>query len=350
MIKVLIVDDSKLIQEVLTSLLSMDKEIEIVDVAEDPFDAREKIKRHNPDVITLDVEMPKMDGLTFLENLMRLRPMPVVMISTLTQKGADTTLKALELGAVDFIPKPQVENIEKLMEMSSVVINKVKVAAKSKVIHHDEYHQVAKVKSYQRQARRLEDKVIAFGSSTGGVTVVNDILLALPEKIPAVIIAQHMPPEFTGSFARRLDNEVKHPVYEAENMQEVKSGAIYIAPGGKNLQLKKRAGSVRFNIFEDSNQFSFQPSVDVLLSSVAKLYNKNALGIMLTGMGRDGAEGMKEMRDSGACTLAQDERSSLIWGMPGAAVELDAVTKVLSPTKIVEHISYFIAEDKKLWN
>lgn len=350
-IKVLIIDDSALIRKVLTELLSSDSEIEVVGSAADPYIAREKIKKLNPDVITLDVEMPKMDGITFLKNLMRLRPMPVVMISTLTEAGAEVTLQALELGAVDFVSKPKMDVNEAIKNYQDQIIEKVKIAAQvPRELLVRKYDaavsagtnidmQLARVAgSGSEKFLKTTDKIIAIGSSTGGTEAVKDVLMCLPPDISSIVVTQHIPGAFSKSFANRLNDCTQLNVSEAREGDQLRPGTVFIAPGDKHLIIK-RSGAKYYCHLDDGPEVNrHKPSVDVMFRSVAENAGPNAMGIMLTGMGADGASAMLEMRKRGAFNVAQDEKSSVVWGMPGAAVKLEAVDKVVSLGKIYREI------------
>ncbi len=343
-IRVLVVDDSAFIRRLMTDILSADREIEVVGTACDAFKAREAIKSLNPDVITLDVEMPGMDGIQFLSNLMRLRPMPVVMCSTLTEHGASVTLEALELGAIDFVQKPTAFSAEALREYSEEVTTKVKSAACSTVrgrsgpgprrrtaASHEIPSATEKFTAdaiLPRVIPRVSaptEVVVAIGASTGGTEAIRAVLVDLPEDSPAIVIAQHIPKAFSGPFARRMDASCALNVMEAEDGQPVSAGSVYIAPGDRHLLLVREGGRYRCRLSDGPPVQRHKPSVDVLFRSVAQAAGANAVGVMLTGMGRDGAECMKEMREAGATNIAQDEATSVVWGMPGAAYEVGGV-------------------------
>ena len=326
------VDDSELIRRMLVAILSEDEQIEIVGTAIDPIDARTKIKRLNPDVITLDIEMPR---ITFLKNLIRLRPLPVVMISTLTEKGANVTLEALQIGAVDFIPKPKLDVRTNLVTMSQDICSKVKSAAAVDVealvnqLNKTEKDLVSPKPTELDKSTIIE--LIAIGSSTGGTEALKQLLSQLPSNMPPILIIQHMPPGFTLSFANRLNGLVDMEVSEFVNDGATpRQGQVYIANGSHHMTVKKNRG--RLQLYQDNSApvSRHKPSVDVLFESVADCYGKEAIGVILTGMGADGANGMKRMRDKGAETIAQDESSSVVWGMPKAAVERQAVKHVLA--------------------
>ncbi|MBL4826351.1 MAG: chemotaxis response regulator protein-glutamate methylesterase, partial [Spongiibacteraceae bacterium] len=319
LIKVLIVDDSALIRTMLTKILSTDKAFEILEPAVDPFDAREKIKRLNPDIITLDIEMPKMDGLTFLGNIMRLRPIPVVMISTLTQKGASATMQALELGAVDFISKPKQDIDTCMTTIAAEIIEKIKYAAKSNI--HAIEHNVdtttlpEPIKLPKNAKRNNKVHIIVIGASTGGTEATKEVLHSLPASMPPILITQHMPPGFTSSYAQRLDSQCNLKVLEFNGSpQALHDSHVYVANGAYHMQLIQR--DHRYKIIQDDSDpvNRHKPSVDVMFDSVAQASGRNAIGVVLTGMGVDGASGLGKMRDLGAYTIAQDKESSVVWG------------------------------------
>ncbi|HHC72858.1 MAG TPA: chemotaxis response regulator protein-glutamate methylesterase [Thiotrichales bacterium] len=338
-IRVLIVDDSALIRKLLTELLSSDPSLEVVGTAPDPYVAREKIKQLHPDVLTLDVEMPRMDGLTFLRNLMRLRPMPVVMISTLTEKGAEVTLQALALGAVDFVAKPKLDVSQAIEEYREEIVDKVKAAAKARVQQLSAGQATAgPLVLGAGVALRTTNQVIAFGASTGGTEAIRDVLSMMPADSPPIVIVQHIPELFSTSFAARLDSACAVHVTEAKDGQTLLPGHAVVAPGGRHLEVFRDGARYACRVFAGERVNRHIPSVDVLFHSVADHVGSNAIGIMLTGMGNDGAQGMLAMRDAGAYTLAQDEKSSVVWGMPGSAVRLGAVDEVLSLQKIAPRL------------
>jgi two-component system chemotaxis response regulator CheB len=333
-VRVLIVDDSAVMRRLLTEILSSDAAIEVIGSAPDPYIAREKIKQLNPDVLTLDVEMPRMDGLVFLRNIMRLRPMPVVMCSSLTQRNADVTLEALSLGAIDFVAKPAVDVAHGLKEAAQEIIDKVKSAAHAKVrtlvdpatMHVEQRHDVGVVieKRNAPSTYLTTDRVIAIGASTGGTEAIKDVLAGLPADVPGIVITQHIPKAFSGPFARRMNDCCALNVCEASDGQLILPGHAYIAPGDQHL-LVTRSGARYYCQLNDGPKVNrHRPSVDVLFRSVAQSAGRNSIGVILTGMGDDGAKGMLEMRAAGAPTLAQDEASSVVWGMPGAAWQAGA--------------------------
>jgi two-component system, chemotaxis family, protein-glutamate methylesterase/glutaminase len=321
-IRVLIVDDSALMRKLLTNVLSGDGEIEVVGAAPDPYEAREQIKALNPDVVTLDVEMPHMNGIEFLRKIMELRPTPVVMISTLTQAGTETTLEALEIGAVDFVAKPA--DAGAMMQLGEELIPKVKAAARTRVQRRVATQRPPPVR---KPLHASSDKLIAIGASTGGVEALKAVLMLLPSDVPPVVIAQHMPERFTGAFARRLDSECPMRVCEAAQNQPIERGHVYIAPGGHHLEVERRGGSLVCSLNDGPLVSGHRPSVDVLFSSVAKVVAPRAVGVILTGMGKDGANGLLAMRKAGCPTLGQDESTSLVYGMPRVAFEIGAVER-----------------------
>ncbi|AXK73509.1 chemotaxis response regulator protein-glutamate methylesterase [Lysobacter sp. TY2-98] len=320
----LVVDDSALIRQLMTELLSADPGIHVVGAAADPFIARDKIKQLNPDVLTLDVEMPRMDGLTFLQNLMRLRPMPVVMVSSLTQAGATVTLDALALGAVDFVPKPSIDVARGMNEYAAVLREKVHAAAHARVARIEPRPANAAITSY-----RTTDRLLAIGASTGGTEAIREVLSAMPADAPAVVIAQHIPAQFSAPFAERLNRNSKMTVLQAEDGQQIMPGHAYVAPGGLHLRVQRSGARWLCRVSEDTPVNNHRPSVDVLFDSVAAHAGRNAAGALLTGMGEDGARGLLKLRDAGAATIAQDQATSVVWGMPGAAVARGAAQDVV---------------------
>lgn len=332
-IKVLIVDDSELIRVLLREILSSDDGIEVVGVADDPYDAREKIKALSPDVMTLDIEMPRMDGITFLGHIMRLRPLPVVMVSTLTQKGADATIEALELGAVDFVSKPTVNVKSELNKLSSDIISKVKSAGKANIsalernINQQQFSKSIKPLPNKNLNRKID--LIAIGASTGGTEATKAVLCGLPENMPPIVVVQHMPPGFTASYAKRLDSLVKLTVLEfCESGEVLKDNHVYIANGGFHMQIKRQSGVLKAFVDDGDPVNRHKPSVDLMFDSVA-VSGAKSIGIILTGMGIDGASGLGKMRTAGAITVAQDEQTSVVWGMPRVAVQQEAAMEVL---------------------
>jgi two-component system, chemotaxis family, protein-glutamate methylesterase/glutaminase len=345
-IRVLIVDDSALVRKLITEMLSNSRDIEVVGTAADPYAARERIKQLNPDVITLDVEMPRMDGITFLENLMRLRPMAVVMVSSLTQQGADVTLRALELGAVDFVAKPKIDIAGTLSDYADELIAKVRVAAAARINPRASQPRTARAVEARHSAdavlpggspRRVlqtTERIIAIGSSTGGTEAIRELLEDLPPDAPAIVISQHIPAAFSKPFAERMDRSCAMSVCQAQDGQYILPGHAYIAPGDRHLLVERDGTRYRCRLSEGPPVNRHRPSVDVMFRSVAQNVGPNALGVILTGMGDDGARGLKEMLEAGASTIAQDEASSVVWGMPGAAFKMGAAQQVLSLHRI----------------
>jgi two-component system chemotaxis response regulator CheB len=340
-IRVLIVDDSALVRKLLSDLLTSDRQIDVIGTAGDAYVARQKIKELNPDVLTLDVEMPKMDGVTFLRNLMRLRPMPVVMVSTLTEHGAAITLDALAAGAVDYLPKPKLDIAAVLGEYREELIAKVKAAAGARVRALTAPRAVPERVDVdallpRREVRhfRTTDRVIAIGASTGGTEAIKEVLMGFAPDTPGVMIAQHIPKAFSGPFAKRLNANCRMSVCEAEDGQQVLPGHVYVAPGDRHLLLVRDGARYVCSLDDGSPVNRHKPSVDMLFRSVAQQAGSNAVGVILTGMGQDGARGLKDMREAGAQTIAQDEASSVVWGMPGEAVALGAAGQVLTLSEI----------------
>lgn len=335
-IRVLIVDDSSLVRRLLTDMLSSDPAIEVVGTAGDAYAARDKIKALNPDVLTLDVEMPKMDGLTFLRNLMRLRPMPVVMVSSLTEQGASVTLDALAIGAVDFLAKPKIDVAATIGLYRDELLAKIKTAAKSRPrpfrgdAHASAGQGVHTTTPGSPRPFRTTDKIIAIGASTGGTEAIKDVLMGCEPDTPGIVITQHIPKAFSAAFARRLDSLSRMTVSEAQDGQQVLRGHAYLAPGDRHLMLSRDGARYVCSLDDGDPVNRHKPSVDVLFRSVADAAGSNAIGVILTGMGQDGALGLREMRDAGAYTIAQDAASSVVWGMPGEAVRLGAAVEVLS--------------------
>mgnify|MGYP001611026935 FL=1 len=330
-IRVLTVDDSALMRQVLAMLLSKDREIEVVGSAPDPYIAREKIKALNPDVLTLDVEMPKMDGLTFLEKLMRGHPMPVIMVSSLTEDGCQTTLRALELGAVDFITKPKIDLREGMEEVAQDLIGKIKAAARATVRSKQPAAPgaAAPTKLLSSAMIKTTDTIIAIGSSTGGTEAVKEVLMALPPNTPPILITQHMPERFTKTWADRMNSLCRISVKEAEDGDSVLPGHALVAPGGYHMALVRSGARYTVQINQDPPVNRHRPSVDVLFASVARYAGANAVGVILTGMGGDGAKELLTMKQAGAFTIAQDEATCVVFGMPKEAIKAGAVDKVL---------------------
>ncbi|MGC2854335.1 protein-glutamate methylesterase/protein-glutamine glutaminase [Novispirillum sp. DQ9] len=346
MIRVLIVDDSALMRELLTAILSSDPGIEVVGTANDPYQARTLIKELNPDVLTLDVEMPKMDGISFLEKIMRLRPMPVVMVSTLTQKHAEITVRALEMGAVDVVGKPTIDMKQGMEERREELIAKVHAAARARVSARQpaassaprEHRPAGSFAAKAGPGFRTTDTVVAIGSSTGGVEALREVIGGLPPDSPAVVVTQHMPGGFTRSFADRLNALAAVAVAEASDGARILPGHVYIAPGDHHLEVVRSGGTYVCRLHDGPAVSGHRPSVDVLFHSVAAAAGANGVGVILTGMGKDGAIGLKAMRDAGARTIGQDEDTSLVYGMPKAAFNLGGVERQLPLDRIADAI------------
>ncbi|MDT3707324.1 MAG: chemotaxis response regulator protein-glutamate methylesterase [Thiobacillus sp.] len=324
-IKVLVVDDSALIREVLTRTLGRDSDIVVVGTAQDPIEAREKIKALDPDVVTLDIEMPNMNGLAFLDRLMRLRPLPVVMVSTLTTKGASEALLALELGAVDFVAKPNAGLAGGLEAFGENLRQKVRAAAHSDV--RGRAMRVVPPQVRLRTAAAPQGSAIAIGASTGGVEAIRVILSDMPADCPPIVIAQHMPAGFTARFAARLDEVTDLTVLEAEDRMPLEIGHAYVARGDYHLRVERSSGQLKCRLSQDDPASGHRPSVDVLFESVAKVVGPKAVGAILTGMGRDGASGLRLMREAGCYTVGQSQSSALVYGMPRVAFEEGAVVE-----------------------
>ena len=346
-IKVLIIDDSALIRGILKEIINSQSDMEAVGAAPDPIAAREMIKSLNPDVLTLDVEMPKMDGLDFLEKLMRLRPMPVVMVSSLTEKSSDITFRALELGAVDFVTKPKIDISKGMQEYAQEISDKIRVAAKAKIrrpaSHVAPSHSADVVLPAVSNRISTTEKIIIVGASTGGTEAIKEFLIRMPSDCPGILITQHMPEAFTKSFSQRLDSLSKISVKEAEHNERILPGHAYIAPGHSHLLLKRSGANYMTELSQAAAVNRHRPSVDVLFRSAANFAGGNAIGVILTGMGKDGAIGMKEMKDAGAYNFAQDEESCVVYGMPKEAVAcggVDEIVPLLEMTrKVLAHLA-----------
>jgi two-component system chemotaxis response regulator CheB len=334
-IKVVCVDDSALIRSVMTEIINAQSDMTVVGTAADPLQARDLIKATNPDVLTLDVEMPRMDGLEFLEKLMRLRPMPVVMVSSLTERGSEIALRALELGAIDFVTKPKLGVRDGLLNYTELISGKIRTAAAARLLpgRHGAAAKTAQDAVQEPMLRSpllSTEKLIIIGASTGGTEAIREVLLPLPPDAPAVLIAQHMPPGFTRSFAQRLNGLCRITVKEAEHGERVLPGYAYIAPGGFHLSLARSGANYVAQLDQSPPVNRHRPSIDVLFDSAARHAGKNAIGMILTGMGKDGAEGLLRMKQAGAHTFGQDEASCVVFGMPREAIALGAVDEVVS--------------------
>ncbi|WP_411881071.1 protein-glutamate methylesterase/protein-glutamine glutaminase [Polaromonas sp. YR568] len=341
-IKVLCVDDSALIRSLMTEIINSQPDMVVVATASDPLVARDLVKQHNPDVMTLDVEMPRMDGLEFLEKLMRLRPMPVVMVSSLTERGSEAALRALELGAIDFVTKPRLGIRDGLLSYTDLIAGKIRVAASAKLLPARRPAPNGVGGAGDGHAPMLHspllstEKLIIIGASTGGTEAIREVLQPLPPDSPAILIAQHMPAGFTNSFAQRLNGLCRISVSEAVHGERVLPGHAYIAPGGFHLSLTRSGANYVAQVDQEPPVNRHRPSVDVLFDSAARHAGKNAIGVILTGMGRDGAEGLLRMHQAGAHTLAQDEASCVVFGMPREAIALGAVDEVV-PLQEISH-------------
>jgi two-component system chemotaxis response regulator CheB len=342
-IRVVVVDDSALVRSLLSEIINSQSDMTCVGAANDPLVAREMIRELDPDVITLDVEMPKMDGIEFLSRLMRLRPMPVVMISTLTERGTEVTMRALELGAVDFVAKPKAGLADGFNVLATKIVEKIRIAASARVKRASVQPNgtvraagipLAAPQEVKLLGPRIQDKLIFIGASTGGTEAIKEVLTRLPADAPAILITQHMPAGFTRSFADRLNSLCAMTVKEAEAGERILSGHAYIAPGGRQFSIERRGG-ILVAVVEDSALVNrHKPSVEVLFKSAASAVGKRAIGIMLTGMGSDGAKAMREMKDAGSYNIVQDETTSVVFGMPREAIAHGAADDVLPVNQI----------------
>lgn len=352
-IKVLIIDDSAMTRQILAELLSHDPDIEVVGAAADPIIAQEKIVRLKPDVITLDVEMPRMDGLIFLEKLMSTNPMPVLMVSSLTEKGCETALRALALGAVDIVTKPRIDIKEKLPEIVEEITQKIKAAARAGIrpnalltlnpppknsmdVILKKWNAIPD--AAENAMPRTTDQVIVIGASTGGTEALAEVLSSMPADSPGIVVVQHMPEKFTTAFAARLNSICRITVTEAKDGDRVLAGNALIAPGNFHILLKRSGARYFVEVNDGPSVNRHRPSVDVLFRSVAKYAGSNAIGIIMTGMGDDGARGMKEMKEAGAFNIAQDEESCVVFGMPKEAIAFGGVDRVVGLRHIKDTI------------
>jgi two-component system chemotaxis response regulator CheB len=351
-VRVLIIDDSAYARQIMTEILRADPQIEVIGCASDAHVAREMIRQLNPDVLTLDVEMPRMDGLTFLRNLMRLRPMPVVMVSSLTERGAEVTLEALALGAVDFLPKPHIDLGVTMRDYAVELVSKVKAAAR--VVTRTTPKAVPRMPrpaaaAAPPQAARsptqvsTTDVIVAIGASTGGTEAIRELVSELPADAPGTVITQHIPRAFSSAFARRLDECSALRVQEAADGQQILAGHAYVAPGDSHLRVQRYGTRYVCRLDQGAPVNRHRPSVDVLFESVAQAAGARSIGVLLTGMGRDGAQGLLLMRDAQSQTIAQDEASSVVWGMPGEAVALGAAQLVLPLSGIAAKLIALVA-------
>lgn len=354
-IKVLVVDDSALVRQTLCDILSSDPAIEVVATASDPFVAAERLKTVVPDVITLDIEMPRMDGLTFLQKIMSQHPLPVVMCSSLAQSGSETALKAMEYGAVDIITKPKMGTKQFIEESRVTICDAIKGAAAARLTRRPERRSLKEVspkytadvimeKPRSRAMIQTTEKVVVVGASTGGTEALKVFLEALPEDTPGIVIVQHMPENFTAAFARRLDSTCRVTVKEAADNDTVVRGRALIAPGNHHILLKRSGARYYVEIKDGPLVSRHRPSVDVLFRSAARYAGKNAVGVIMTGMGDDGARGMKEMFDAGAVTIAQDEATCVVYGMPHEAVKHGGVHKIMPLPHIAGEVLLLCSE------
>lgn len=328
--RVLVVDDSALVRNLLSEIINSQRDMLAIGAASDPLVAREMIRNLDPDVLTLDVEMPRMDGLDFLEKLMRLRPMPVVMVSTLTERGSEVTLRALELGAVDFVSKPKIGIASGLKDYTAEITDKIRAAAASRPrrLAQPAAGGTASVTALGNRAASTE-KLIIIGASTGGTEAIKDVLMQMPPDAPGILVTQHMPEAFTKSFAARLDGLCRIAVKEAEHNERILPGHAYIAPGHSHLLLRRSGANYMTELSQAPPVNRHRPSVDVLFRSAAAIGGKNAIGVILTGMGKDGAAGMLEMKRAGAYNFAQDEASCVVFGMPKEAIAQGGTDEIL---------------------
>jgi len=341
--RVVVVDDSALVRSLLTEIINRQPDMQCIGAAADPLIARDMIRELDPDVITLDVEMPRMDGIDFLAKLMRLRPMPVVMVSTLTERGAEVTLRALELGAIDFVAKPKIGVADGLRLLAQDITDKIRIAAQAQIRKPSQAATPASAAAARPSApaalgRLSTEKIIFIGASTGGTEATKEVLMNLPADSPAVMITQHMPPGFTTSYAARLNGLCRIHVREAADGDRVLPGHAYIAPGGRHLSVERSGANYQARVRDGEPVNRHKPSVEVLFDSASRIVGPNALGVMLTGMGADGARAMKAMRDAGSWNICQDEHSCVVFGMPREAIGHGAADEVLPLQRIAPAI------------
>ncbi|AGX42990.1 protein-glutamate methylesterase/protein-glutamine glutaminase [Clostridium saccharobutylicum] len=343
-IKVLVVDDSAMVRKILSSELSKTKEIQVIDTAPDPYIARDKIVKLKPDIVLLDIEMPRMDGLTFLRKLMKYYPIRVIIVSSVAENGSETALKSLEYGALEVVAKPSVsysvndmieQLIEKILAVSKIPNWKVGIKENKKEV--DSYSQKKKLSLI-----KTTNKIIAIGASTGGTEALREILQKMPPSAPPIIIVQHMPQHFTKSFAQRLNQICAIEVKEAEDKEILSPGKALIAPGNMHMELRRSGAVYYVQLHNGPMVYHQRPSVDILFNSVAKYAGRNAIGVILTGMGKDGAAGLLNMKNEGAYTIAQDEKSCVVFGMPKEAIEMGAANKIVSLNYIVDDIIEYL--------
>ena len=341
-IKVLVIDDSALIRSVLKEIINGQSDMACVGAAPDPLVARDMIKSLNPDVLTLDVEMPKMDGLDFLEKLMRLHPMPVIMVSSLTERGSEITFRALELGAIDFVTKPKLDISRGIQEYADIITDKIRAASKAKVRQNNtaiqKSHNADVILPSLSNRIITTEKLIIVGASTGGTEAIKEFLIELPPDCPGILITQHMPEAFTNAFARRLDGLCKISVKEATDGERILPGHAYIAPGHSHLLLKRSGANYVTELNQGEPVNRHRPSVDVLFRSAANCAGANAIGVILTGMGKDGAAGMLEMKQKGAYNFAQNEESCVVFGMPKEAIAVGAVDEIVALSDMAKRV------------
>ncbi|MBD3344726.1 MAG: chemotaxis-specific protein-glutamate methyltransferase CheB [Chitinivibrionales bacterium] len=335
MIKVLVVDDSAIVRQILSKEIDKVADMQVVATAPDPYVARDKVIRYNPDVMTLDIEMPRMDGLTFLRKIMQYYPIPTIIVSSLTPRGSVMSLDALDLGAIDVISKPGAAYT--VGDISPILIEQIRTASK---VNFDTIKLMQKERM-QRPVKSLAlkkttNKIIAIGASTGGTVAIENVLCRMPRNAPGIVIVQHMPEKFTTSFAQRLDQICDIEVREAKNGDSIIPGLALIAPGNFHMVVKRSGARYYIEVKNGPPVYHQRPSVEVLFNSVAKYVGANAVGVILTGMGADGATGLSDMKEAGAHTIAQDEKTSVVWGMPGEAVKIGAARKILPLQKIAE--------------